>query len=119
MTNYGHCDHSAPAVIYTYGEVLVPNGIICNGAMMVVPEERTSFATPAVAGLACLALEYVNKEKDKERRWTGESIARPAATDANGINMTTKSSIFREQKHISLLQTTNDLFFKNHFQNAY
>lgn len=46
--------------VYTFGEVLVPEA---DKDREIIKLKGTSFATPAVAGLACLALQYANDKK--------------------------------------------------------
>jgi hypothetical protein len=55
--NKPYCD------VYTYGEVLVPTGERNREGLLQVEFLRgSSFATPAVAGLACLAIDYAIKK---------------------------------------------------------
>lgn len=59
-------DKEPYADVYTYGEVLVPSGIDLGGDGRVLLElqacKGTSMATPAAAGLACLAIEYAKRK---------------------------------------------------------
>lgn len=57
------------ANVHTYDEVAVPNGKLKgnSSAMVLVDEDGSSLATPAAAGLACLALEHATKNDINDR----------------------------------------------------
>lgn len=58
--DFSEFTHKKPPLpdVYTYGEVLVPDGELLEKKPKLLPMKGTSMATPAAAGLACLAVEY-------------------------------------------------------------